>query len=47
MNDVYRVDTRDTAYILKLLAQPTPMRAIQAEVNFLNDLLDPIFLYAL
>jgi Ser/Thr protein kinase RdoA (MazF antagonist) len=41
MSDVYRLDTRDAAYILKIyLHNRHPMRAIQAEVDFLNDLLD-------
>ncbi len=41
MSDVYRVDTLDTAYILKIyLHNRHSMRAIEAEVDFLNDLLD-------
>jgi Ser/Thr protein kinase RdoA (MazF antagonist) len=41
MSDVYRVDTLDAAYILKIyLHDRHSMRAIEAEVDFLNDLLD-------
>ena|GEM_PF-5340232 len=41
MSDVYRVDTLDAAYILKIyLHNRHSMRAIEAEVDFLNDLLD-------
>ncbi len=41
MSDVYRVDTPDAAYILKIyLYNRHAMRAIVAEVNFLNDLID-------
>ncbi|MBN2387490.1 MAG: phosphotransferase [Anaerolineales bacterium] len=41
MSDVYRVDTHDAAYILKIyLHNRHEMRAIASEVDFLNDLLD-------
>ena len=41
MSDVYRLDTPDAAYILKIyLHNRHSMRAIEAEVGFLNDLLD-------
>ena len=41
MSDVYRVDTRDAAYILKVYMHGRHSRGeIEAEVNFLNDLLD-------
>jgi Ser/Thr protein kinase RdoA (MazF antagonist) len=41
MSDVYRVETLDAAYILKIyLHNRHSMSAIQAEVDFLNDLHD-------
>jgi Ser/Thr protein kinase RdoA (MazF antagonist) len=41
MSDVYRLDTPEAAYILKIyLHDRHSVRAIEAEVNFLNDLLD-------
>jgi len=41
MGDVYRLDTPDAAYILKIyLHDRHPKRAIQAEIDFLHDLLD-------
>ena len=40
MSDVYRVDTLDAAYILKIYLHNRHSRgAIEAEVDFLNDLL--------
>lgn len=39
MSDVYRVDTRDATYILKVYAHHRHTKlSIEAEVNFLNDL---------
>ncbi len=41
MSDVYLVDTLDAAYILKIyLHNRHSLRSIEAEVDFLNDLLD-------
>lgn len=41
MSDVYLIDTRDAAYILKVYMHNRHSRhSIEAEVGFLNDLLD-------